>query len=96
MIEEKKVAETTEAKKVDKVKIMCSKHGDISQAAFYLKYSTYKANEEGQPIVVDNNNVLCISCLNDMYTEWQKEGKVGEIQVGISYTDDDKPTETTE
>lgn len=94
MIEEKK-EEINEAnvnpteKPVENINIVCSKHGLINNGAFYLKYNTIQKGE-GKNISVDNNNIFCIACLNDLYMKFQKSGDIGTIQLNVKYADTDK------
>lgn len=86
MIEEKK--ETTESpkKELDNINIVCSKHGMINNGALYLRYSTIQKNDE-KNTAIDNNNIFCIACLNDMYMQFQKNGDIGMISVNVKYKD---------
>ena len=69
-----------DGKEVSDIRIQCSKHGDISQGSVYLRYTTV-SNGEKQTIV-NNNNLLCMCCLNELYTKFQNEP---ETEVEISY-----------
>ena len=92
MIEEKK--ETTENKKeaaspkkeLENINIICSKHGLINNGALYLRYSTIQKDESNKT-AIDNNNIFCIACLNDMYMKFQKSGEIGNISVNVKYKD---------
>ena len=93
MIEEKKeVAETkaettaTPKKELENINIICSKHGLINNGALYLRYSTIQKDESNKT-AIDNNNIFCIACLNDMYMKFQKAGEIGNISVNVKYKD---------
>lgn len=82
MIEEKKeektmdeMPDTINGRKVKDLKIICSKHGDISNGSFFSRYTSYKFDPKNpdKRIAVDNNNIFCIECLNDMYQYFQKQ-----------------------
>lgn len=70
-----------EGKEVSDIRIQCSKHGDISQGSVYLRYTTVSNGEK--QIIVNNNNLLCMCCLNELYTKFQNEP---ETEVEISYS----------
>jgi len=75
MIEEKKNKDTEPAKQVrtfngkpiKDVQITCSKHGNISNGAYFTSYVTFKKDEKGEVQEIPHNNVFCIACLNNMY-----------------------------
>lgn len=71
-------------KEVKNIRIMCSKHGDISEGSIYLNYATILENN--RKTVVNNNNLICMSCLNDYYMQAQKEPRT---IVDISYKKDE-------
>lgn len=60
-------------KEVKNIRIRCSKHGDISQGSIYLRYTTIMENDK--KTIVNNNNLMCMCCLNELYMELQKEPK---------------------
>lgn len=76
---------TLDGKEVENIKIRCSKHGDISQGAVYLRYTT-TTEENGKPVIINNNNLMCMCCLNDLYTKMQNTPKTEEV---ISYKRDE-------
>lgn len=69
-----------EGKEVSDIRIHCSKHGDISQGSVYLRYTTISNGEK--QIIVNNNNLLCMCCLNELYTKFQNEP---ETEIEITY-----------
>lgn len=98
MIEEKAKDETEQTKpaqELDNINIVCSKHGLINNGALYLRYSTIQNGEK--TTAIDNNNIFCIACLNDMYMKFQQSGDIGKISVNVKYKDgtksDDIPIE---
>lgn len=66
--------DTINGRKVKDLKILCSKHGDISNGSFFTRYTSYKIDpkDPNKRIAVDNNNIFCIACLNEMYQYFQK------------------------
>lgn len=73
MIEDKKTKEaekqvrTFNGKPIKDVQITCSKHGNISNGAYFTSYVTYRKGENGEVEEIPHNNVFCIACLNNMY-----------------------------
>ena len=59
-------------KEVNDIKIRCSRHGDISQGSIYLRYSTI---QESTKTIINQNNIMCMCCLNELYTKLQKTPK---------------------
>ena len=59
-------------KEVNDIKIRCSRHGDISQGSIYLRYSTIL---ESTKTIINQNNIMCMCCLNELYTKLQKTPK---------------------
>ena len=59
-------------KEVDDIKIRCSRHGDISQGSIYLRYSTI---QESTKTIINQNNIMCMCCLNELYHKLQKTPK---------------------
>lgn len=91
MIEEKKdtsIENKEDEKKLESINIVCSKHGLINNGALYLRYSTLQNGE--QKTAVDNNNIFCIACLNDLYMKFQQSGDIGKISVNVKYDDGTK------
>ena len=70
-------------KEVNDIKIRCSRHGDISQGSIYLRYSTI---QESTKTIINQNNIMCMCCLNELYTKLQKTPKK---ITDISYKKDD-------
>lgn len=70
-------------REVDDIKIRCSRHGDISQGSIYLRYSTI---QESTKTIINNNNLMCMCCLNELYTKLQETPKT---RTQISYKKDD-------
>lgn len=70
-------------REVEDIKIRCSRHGDISQGSVYLRYSTI---QESTKTVINNNNIMCMCCLNELYTKLQQTPKTNTV---ISYKKDD-------
>lgn len=69
-------------REVEDIKIRCSRHGDISQGSIYLRYSTI---QESTKTVINNNNLMCMCCLNELYTKLQQTPKT---RTNISYKKD--------
>lgn len=99
MIEEKK-EETVETaglkdsngKDLENINIVCSKHGLINNGAFYIRYSTIQKADD-KNVAVDNNNIFCIACLNDLYMKFQKDGVIGNLSLNVKYADEEKPVD---
>lgn len=72
--DEKKEPMILDGKEVKNIRIRCSKHGDISQGSIYLRYTTIMENDK--KTIVNNNNLMCMCCLNELYMELQKEPKL--------------------
>lgn len=85
MITEKK--ENNEGVEVQKttdnenINIVCSKHGIINNGAFYIRYSTIQNDEK--KTALDNHNLFCIACLNELYLKFQQDGTIGKVSVTI-------------
>ena len=70
-------------KEVDDIKIRCSRHGDISQGSIYLRYSTI---QESTKTIINQNNIMCMCCLNELYTKLQRTPKKNTV---ITYKKDE-------
>lgn len=89
MIEEKtenKESSEVKGKELENINIVCSKHGLINNGALYLRYSTIQNGEK--KTAIDNNNIFCIACLNDLYMKFQQSGEIGKISVNLKYKED--------
>lgn len=69
----------------ENINIVCSKHGIINNGAFYIRYSTIQNDEK--KTALDNHNLFCIACLNELYMKFQQEGIIGKISVSMESTD---------
>src|SRR5574344_940301 len=81
---------------VNGVNIICSKHGVINQGSYFIRYTNFKKDPDDptKTIAVDNSNVFCMACLNEMYQNFQKQGLVGTISLNVDYADNEKEKST--
>ena len=70
---------------MENINIVCSKHGIINNGAFYIRYSTIQNDEK--KTALDNHNLFCIACLNELYMKFQQEGIIGRISVSMESAD---------
>lgn len=70
---------------MENINIVCSKHGIINNGAFYIRYSTIQNDEK--KTALDNHNLFCIACLNELYMKFQQEGIIGKISVNMESSD---------
>lgn len=70
---------------MENINIVCSKHGIINNGAFYIRYSTIQNDEK--KTALDNHNLFCIACLNELYMKFQQEGNIGKISVSMESSD---------
>ena len=70
---------------MENINIVCSKHGIINNGAFYIRYSTIQNDEK--KTALDNHNLFCIACLNELYMKFQQEGTIGKISVSMESSD---------
>jgi|SRR5574344_498915 hypothetical protein len=57
-------------------KILCDKHGDITQASIRLPYTVY---EDGKPVLY--KQFICLQCLSEVLAKLQEDGKMGKLQL---------------
>ena len=82
--EEKEAIAQAAEKKLENMNIYCSKHGLINNGAFYTRYTNLQKDGE-KTVAVDNNNIFCVACLNELYQKFQKSGDIGKISVDVIY-----------
>src|SRR5574344_119958 len=57
-------------------KVLCEKHGDVTQSSIRLPYMVY---EDGKPILY--KQFICLQCLADVLANLQQEGKMGKLSL---------------
>lgn len=64
------------------MRIICKKHGDISDCSLFLRYKTVEKRED-KTISIENNNIFCPACLSSLYSKFQESGDIGEIMISV-------------
>lgn len=76
-------------KKLKKLALFCSKHGDVSDASIKIESSRVDIN--GHKIT--DRNCYCIACLNELLMNFQKNGDIGNLAIVPVVEDEDKKEE---
>ena len=84
-----------EGKVLSSAKIICKKHGEITDKSFFLSYIT---NEDDKQI--KHNHIYCTACICELLESLKKDGKMAEVGVIPVFTDksevEERNTEVTE
>lgn len=82
--------QTIGGRPVNGVHIICSKHGVINQGSYFVRYTNYKKDPDdpSKTIAVDNSNVFCMACVNELFQNFQKQGLVGTVSLNVDFADE--------
>lgn len=90
----KKEMEIPEGQEIKDVRVVCKKHGDITNSVLMISYTT-EDNETGKKTDVQCG--YCIPCLNEYLLSLEKEGKISSTSfVPIYGPKDEKKDEVKE
>lgn len=62
-------------KELKSIRVYCSKHGDVTDACIGIQ--TTMQEKTGRKTV--QPNIYCIECLNELLSQFQKDGLIGKI-----------------
>lgn len=75
---------------VKSFRISCSKHKDVTNATVNLNF----ASKTPEGTVKEHHYIYCLACINELLSEFQKDGKIGKISITPIYqkVDGDQPS----
>lgn len=66
---------------VDSFRISCSKHKDVTNATVNLNF----ASKTPEGTIKEHHYIYCLACINELLSEFQKDGKIGKISITPIY-----------
>jgi len=74
---ERKLIEIPEGKEIKEYRLICKKHGDVSEGTVAFEYNETDKDDK----VTVKRAVYCLACINEFLQSLQKEGKLSTIGV---------------
>lgn len=87
MEESKNTVEIPEGKELKSVRVVCEKHGDVTNACAFFSYET--KNAAGK--LVKENAAYCIPCINEYLHKLQAAGEIGKLSLVPIVADKEHP-----